>query len=702
MSADLKARIPHAWPVFFAPHGNFTEVQRRAIPVVLGGRDVLMVAATATGKTEAAVAPLLERHLLSRRRAGAGVELSLLYLCPTRALVRDLGERLRVPLAQLGVSLAMKSGDTGPVSSRTAPRVLVTTPESLDALLTRAPRIFTTLRALVLDEIHLFDDGPRGDQLRCLLRRVDRIHSYHREREGSVPSRHLAAQPVQRIALSATVSTPHRLAARYLRDPVIIEVPGGREVEVELYPLRSLHDLVTALGERAAAKTLIFCNVRNEVEQVASYLRHNLTFEAEIFVHYSNLDGVLRREVETRFAAASVAICVSSSTLELGIDIGTVDEVALIGPPSTPSSFWQRVGRGGRRASTTRVLCLPRSPREHLRFEALLNMTHRAALGPPDLSPSYHFRPSVLVQQVFSLLKQSPTGGIRFADLRRVAPSEVEDQTLRRLFDHLTASHYLRAWRPGEWQPGELLGVLADSHEIYSNIGGEPLGATVVDAYSGRRIARAEHPRRKGEMLLMGGRPVEVAWRDRHSFGVNRGKHRVGEVLRFRTAPQAVPLELAQGVAAQLELAAGEIPLLAEGSGLWLFHFWGDIYGKLLAALLSAQVEGVPTEADPDGAAADTEEQRISVWNELCLLLPFSLDTLPPWDTHLAHSVARTIRAQLEPHLELGRFQPLLPPDVALRSALDQIDLTRFGVLYNSATLVHASAGSRDTLRALL
>ncbi len=716
-AAELRARLPHVWPAFFAVHGSFTEVQLRAMPTILSGWDVLLSAATATGKTEAVVGPLLERHLLAQRRDAAPA-LRVLYLCPTRALVRDMFERLRAPLERLGVSAGMKSGDTGPVPSEAPPSLLITTPESLDSLLTRAPRVLATLRALVLDEIHLFDDGPRGDQLRCLLRRVERVREHHQATAGdpsaagrvaarrSGPNGRAPLSPprrLQSVALSATIPDVWGVAARYLSDPVVIDVRGGRPLEAELLPMATLGVLATALAERGAAKTLVFCNTRNEVEQAAAYLSGRLGYEAQVFVHYSNLDASLRRTVEERFAAASVAVCVSSSTLELGIDIGTIDEVALLGPPSTPGSFLQRVGRGGRRGATMRVLCLARSPREYLRFQALLALAQRADGGEPArganggrarLPPrSYAFRPSVLVQQLFSLLKQSPTGGVRFADLRRLAPDEVSDETLHAILEHLTVSGHLRAWRPGEWRPGERLAALADAHEIYANIGGEALGATIVDAYSGRTIARTTRPRLSGETLLMGGRPVEVAWHDRFTFGVNRGTRPSDEVLRFRTAPQAVPLELAQGVAAELGLAPSYLYLLEDGDQRWLFHFWGDVYGALLSALLAAQFRDDDDDTAGRGAGAS---------NELCFRLPEALAALPPWDVGLSMVVAHDLLPRLQPSLELGRFHPLLPPTVATRSALEQLDLPRFEALYRAARVVGTPDALRDRLRALL
>ena len=215
---QIRMALRHTWSTFFARHGSLTPVQQQAIPPILAGSNTLVIAPTASGKTESVVAPLLERHVLgTAARQSAGAELRILYICPTRALVRDLYERLAPSLEHLGVALSMKSGDTGPVSTRQPPTVLITTPESTDSLLTRAPRLFAPLRAIVLDEIHLFDNSPRGDHLRCLLRRIEQIRRYHqRETQADPPI------PLQRIALSATILDPAGVAGRYLVDTCLL------------------------------------------------------------------------------------------------------------------------------------------------------------------------------------------------------------------------------------------------------------------------------------------------------------------------------------------------------------------------------------------------------------------------------------------------------------------------------------------------
>jgi ATP-dependent Lhr-like helicase len=713
-AAQIKAQLRHTWPVFFARYGNFTPVQQQAIPPILAGQNTLIVAATAAGKTEAAVAPLLERYLietstLSRQPAA----LHLLYICPTRALVRDLYERLAPPLQTLGVTLMMKSGDTSPVPVAQPPSMLITTPESTDSLLARAPRLFTTLRALILDEIHLFDGSMRGDHLRCLLRRIEHIQEYH-HRQTQQP-----AAPFQRVALSATVPDPLGVAARYLtrgnnqtpaitvpeassqvkkpagEDVAIVTVAGSRRLLSQIHPMVSLDDLSVALTLHMAHsetlhKALIFCNTRQEVEQTAAYLRQHLSFAAAVFVHYSDLDFVLRQEVEREFAAASVALCVCTSTLELGIDIGSIDAVFLIGPPPTLAAFLQRIGRGGRWRAATPVVCLSRSPLEALRFHALLDLAQGAGeplLAPGLSTPTYHFRPSVLVQQIFSLLKQSPTGALRLADLRRLAPPEWSDEDLRRLLRQLTRLDYVQAGRPGEWRPAPALDELLDEHEIYSNIGAEPLAGVIVDAYSGRTIAQSARIRIQGETLLIGGRTWKVVWRDRYRIGVRPiPQAPVDEGLRVQAAPFAVPLDVSQAAAAHLGMASGQLCRLETAGQSWLFHFWGDLYGELLAALLQEYWRNLD------------ELALVTAHNEFCLRLPAPLNQLPTWDAANAQRQMRKLLPRLEPFLEMGRFHSLLPADLAECAVLAQCDLPRFTRLYQAATPVTPLAGLRSRL----
>lgn len=657
---QLQTRLPHTWPLFFARHGRFTPVQLQAIPPILDGHDTLVIAATASGKTEAVIAPLLERNWQSLQSPISN--LSLLYICPTRALVRDLYERLRPALADSGITPAMKTGDT--TMPRQTPALLLTTPESTDALLTRSPKLFRFLQAIVLDEIHLFDNTPRGDHVRCLLNRIRRIQEYNR------PEAVLA----QRVALSATVPDPAGVAQRYLQEAAIVQVPGGRTIEAEIRPLYNLTELIDALAQRPSQKSLIFCNARDEVEQTAVYLRQHLPHHADIFVHYSNLDAAMRQEVETQFAAAATAVCVSTSTLELGIDIGSVDDVVLLGAPTDLTSFLQRIGRGSRRTQQMRVLCLPKSPGEWARFEALLTLAEEGQASNPQ-SQNYSFRPSVLIQQIFSLIKQSPTGSVRRADVRRIAPAEASSAEVDNVLANLTLSGYLQPGRLGEWKPDAELQELFDRHEIYSNIGADALTATAVDAFSGKVIAQTERVYVPGTVVLFGGKPMRVVWQTGLRFGLAPAPGMTAdETLRFAKSYPAIPFVVTQAVAHLLALTPGQMAILPQEPGVWLFHFWGTVWGMLLTAVLRAQ-----------GFSAE-------MGNEYCLYVGRPLAQLPPWDEKKGEQAVRDTAVTLANRLEMGRFHSLLPADVALASVLRQVSLTAFARLYQSVTLVNDPA----------
>ncbi|MCP4426280.1 MAG: DEAD/DEAH box helicase [Chloroflexi bacterium] len=652
---EVKTRIPHTWPLFFARHGRFTPIQQQTIPHILDGNDVLAIAATASGKTEAVIAPLLERYWERLKQPG----LAILYICPTRALVRDLYERLQPILDDTDITLGMKTGDV--TMARQMPAILLTTPESTDSLLTRAAKSFIGLQAIVLDEIHLFDNTPRGDHLRCLLPRIERIRQYANPE----------VEPAQRAALSATVPDPEGAAARYLNRGQIVQVAGGRTIEAEIRPLYNLSELINALTDRPAFKSLVFCNSREEVEQTAVHLRQQLPRHADIFVHYSNLDAAMRRDVEDRFAEAATAVCVCTSTLELGVDIGSVDDVVLLGAPPDLNSFMQRIGRGSRRANRTQALCMPKTPGEWARFEALLTLAQSLPGSPTPLPPrSYGFRPSVLIQQIFSLIRQSPTGSVRLADARRIAPPEITSDDIRKIVSELVFAAYLQPGRPGAWKPDEKLQELLDQHEIYTNIGADVMGITAVNAHTGRTIAHTDRSYPPGTVVLFGGKPMRVMWVERFKFGLMPAPGAVaGDILRFRKTYAAIPFAVTRAVAQALGLAAGQMAVLPQAPGQFLFHFWGTVWGELLTAVLVVQ-----------GISAESV-------NEYCLHINQPIAQLPPIDASIAQKAARDIIITLTNRLEMGRYHRILPTDIAQRAVLQQLDLNRFKQIYDGMEL---------------
>ena len=437
----LKARLGRTWPAFFARYGAFTPAQLAAIPALLDGHNVILCAATAGGKTEAALAPLIERHVLPQRTEQ---QLAIVYLLPTRALIGDIANRLAAPLERLRVRMAVKTRDLDTFRPDSPADLLLTTPESLDALLATRPKTLANVRAVVIDELHVLDGGVRGDQLRAVLARVRQVRS-HAARSGDAPD----AQ-VQYAALSATLAEPAQAAARYFPAPLVVSVPPSRETAIELLEMDAdtTGALIAYLADfqnRGWRKALVFCNTRAEVEAYAAAVRAAHTpFGQAVYVHYSNLERARRQEVEQQFAQAGAAICFASSTLELGIDIGSIDAAILIGAPGSVAAFVQRIGRAGRRQQTIQAACFYRTPLE----KALLTALAAAPTAAPAAEPGgSSFRPSVAVQQIFSLLVQSPLGAVRLQPLAELFGDLLPAADLPAILGQLQERDYLATAR---------------------------------------------------------------------------------------------------------------------------------------------------------------------------------------------------------------------------------------------------------------
>ena len=684
----LKARLPRAWPAFFERHGAFTPAQLAAMPALLDGANIVLCAPTASGKTEAVMAPLIERHCPpTPRQHPPSTSVRILYLAPTRALVNDLAARLAGPLALLDISLGVKTGDQRAFNARRPPAVLLTTPESLDSLLTTQAATLTQLAAIVIDEAHLFDGTPRGDHLRALLRRIHWLRSYAAGR-GNAPD-----DALQVAAVSATVAQPVALAARYMADARVIQVAGSRALAAERLALgrddsQALLDYLWSFRAKGWRKALVFCNSRAEVEAHAAATRERSPFGDAVFVHYSNLESRRRREIERQFAAEA-AICFASSTLELGIDIGSIDVVILIGPPGDTAAFAQRVGRGNRRRGVVQAVCFHRSPREEAIFDALLAEPDAMADEPPAA-----FRPAIAAQQIFSLLKQSPTASVRLAELERLFDSLLDGADLRAIVGHLHERDYLSAGRPGEWRAGPALNELLDRQasdqpglSIHSNIATSPGRRVIIrDQRTQEAVASVDAQWFDRPLLTLEGRPVTVEWDDGAVMLVTsyRG-HDIANRLRYRSARQLLSHDLARRLPARLGLPPDAAPFVATPEGWLWFHWLGDLYGRALLDLLRPQQLARPTEQPG-----------------LCLRLADPPPVSPSWEREQVARHLEEHAADFEPLLALGPYQRLLPNDVRRRAVVEQFDIDRFLAAVKRLRPQPAPESVRDDLTRLL
>lgn len=656
---SLKDTLPRTWGPFFGRHGNFTAAQLAAMPLLLEGHNVILCAATASGKTEAALAPLIERHLPAQR---ASPQLTILYLLPTRALINDLWRRLAAPCEALRVSIAVKTRDLNTFDPKRPADLLLTTPESLDSLLASQPRTLIDIRAVVIDELHVFDGSVRGDQLRVLLNRLRQVRAY------AAQSGDAANAEVQYAALSATLTQPQASAARYFADGRLVEATGGRDVAIESLPLEAdspgaLFGYLDSFRARGWRKALAFCNTRAEVEAYATAARQaGSPFGEAVFVHYSNLERGRRREIEQQFAQAEAAICFASSTLELGIDIGDIDVVLLIGAPGSRAGFVQRLGRASRRTQIARAACFYRTPLERLLFQALVN-GNESETPPP-------FRPSVAVQQIFSLLKQSPTAALRPNPLNALFEGMLAPADVQAILDHLRGSGYLTHKPVGEWRAGtrlhrlsDLQGVDETALSLHSNIQNSAGGRVEIrDQQSHRLVASVDRQWFDRDVLTLEGRPLDVEWFDGEAMWVT--SHRGDDIaspLHYLSARQFLSFDLAQQIPAQLGLTPDVAPLIAIDDGWLLFHWLGDVYGQALLDLLGFTLAVRPS-AQPG----------------LAVLLAEPLRALP---TLAAHQLSRYLHdtyRRYESMLALGAYQQLLPPDLRIRSVIEQFNAARF------------------------
>jgi ATP-dependent Lhr-like helicase len=337
-----------------------TEIQRLAFPLLATDADALLLSPTGTGKTEAVLLPLL-----SRRLADPTPPISTLYVTPLRALNRDLEHRIVALVKEVGLTAAVRHGDT-PTSarltqSRQPPDLLLTTPETLQLLLTgaRLRESLRNVRSIVIDEVHELVGSDRGAQLSITLERLDK----------------LTGRTVRRIGLSATVGNPSEVARFLSPAPRQVEVrvaqerrpleltarrPGRERPPLDESLVRELKADATLLdGLRAVEEeirehrtTLVFVNTRPTAEGLAARLQ-KLAPDLPIAVHHGSLSREVREEAERAFRDGQLRALVATSSLELGIDIGVVDHVVQFGSPHQVGRLVQRVGRSGHRLDRT-------------------------------------------------------------------------------------------------------------------------------------------------------------------------------------------------------------------------------------------------------------------------------------------------------------------------------------------------------------
>jgi ATP-dependent Lhr-like helicase len=405
-AAALATLAPPAAEWFASRFGEATAVQRLAWPLLADGGHVLVSAPTGTGKTLAAFLPILGQLGASPPTEGASV--ACLYVAPLKALANDAARNLQAHIAELAPHLpgaaprvAVRTGDTPATERRRhrqrPPNILCTTPESLAVLLSQPALqgLFAGVRWVVVDEVHGLAGNKRGADLALSLERLTA----------------LTAAPPQRVGLSAT-ATPLADAASWLagvgRPCAVARAAAGAPPELTIAPLADQSRFLAALVGRLLPEvrdrraTLVFANTRRLAEQLAWALRLHLPeWETQIAVHHSALAAARRREVEEQFKQGQLRVVVSTTSLELGIDVGSIDLAVLVHPPGDVVRLLQCVGRSGHGpAGVKRGLVLTASEAE------LLEAAVTAASGRAGQCEPLHIAGQpldVLCQQVLGM-----------------------------------------------------------------------------------------------------------------------------------------------------------------------------------------------------------------------------------------------------------------------------------------------------------
>lgn len=345
---------------FQTAFGSPTKVQEGTWPAIRDKKPVLVSAPTGTGKTLSAFLVFIDQLKSMARSGELKDQLYIIYISPLKSLAGDIRENLKRPLDGIGeierdlygtaaqIQVAIRTGDT-PQSQRQKmvrrpPHILITTPESLYLMLTAKSgrQVLQTAQAVIIDELHAMIDTKRGAHLMLSIARLD----------------HLCGQPVQRIGLSATIQ-PLELAAEYLSpEKAVIVAPAMKKVvQIEIKgtlpdvgkrkdPLWEELGLEVYQQCQGSQSVIVFCEGRRYAEKIAYYV-NELGGEGFARVHHGSLSKEQRMETEQALRDGSLRLLCATSSMELGIDVGEIDQVLQIGCPRSISSTMQRLGRAG-------------------------------------------------------------------------------------------------------------------------------------------------------------------------------------------------------------------------------------------------------------------------------------------------------------------------------------------------------------------
>ena len=590
------------------------EVQERTYPAVASGSDVLVIAPTAGGKSEAALIPVMD-DILKNGRMGV----SCLYISPLKALINDQEDRFSEFCIPTSLSVMKWHGDVakGDRSWKDGepPHFLMITPESLEVLLQEKTLSsdLKRVRTIIVDELHVFVESERGVHLKVLLDRIDRI----------------TKRPVQRIGLSATAGNPKEVLewlseGRHKAEIVAVPSPPKEKQFVFIVEPEETDRINALVRIVDGKKALVFVNSRSVAEKLMKASAGRIR---NLHIHHSSLSSATRKTSEEAFSSQDGACIICTSTLELGIDIGDLDVVVQVGAPNSVSSFLQRMGRSGRRGKSAFVAWILQDPCELLCSLAIIECAIEKEVENliPPKKPY-----NVLLQQVFLYMhnhsrvsrKQLATAVLSPPVFHDIAP-----KILDQIITHLVQAGYLTT--DGEMV---MLGTEAERvfgrsnwKDLYSVIsgGGEYRAITPDGEVVGKLDARFVNSKNSDEISL-GGRSwsmvkcdeahnivvvvpsgsdsSRIFWTSVSEGGFSLLVCRMVQKIRAK-GETTMPLgeheaEILQTALARIPEGVGQRGLHvieqtgAKGVEVRIFSFSGSRFNRLLALLLQDRLSG--------------------------------------------------------------------------------------------------------------
>lgn len=558
-----------------------TEPQKKAIPRILQGQHVLLIAPTGLGKTESALLPIFHHFLTEKDKSPHEKHekgISILYITPLRALNRDMLCRTFDWGKQLGINVAVRHGDTSESErakqAKTPPDMLITTPETLQILFTgrRIRNHLRQIRWVVVDEVHELAGDERGAQLAVGLERLLEITKQ-------------AGYEFQRIGLSATVGLPEEVA-RYLggkentifRPVAILEVDVTKHINIHVempsiqdndYPIAnrlSIEPMSFALLRRCKElidehiSTLLFINTRDGAEILASRF-HLWREDMKIGVHHGSLSKHGRIEAENEFKEGTLKALVCTSSLELGIDVGDTDFVIQYNSPREVTRLVQRVGRSGHRVGrTSKGAILATNPED---LSESLVIASRALAGVLEQNSVRQNPLSVLSNQIISIALEY--GRIRVKDIYSMITRSYPFHTLPwSTFETVVfqLKNQRTVWLEEEHNELYVVKRMNSRHYFLDNISMIPDEKTypVIDISTRKSIGTLDESfvlssGFEGEKFILRGRPWMIVKREENELLVSPIKE-IGTVPSWIGEDMPVPFEVAQEVGRLRKLAS--------------------------------------------------------------------------------------------------------------------------------------------------